>query len=298
MHRCGGVPAPCDGGMPHGIDQAMTTLPSVTCQPDLFDAADEDVSDRVPSVPDGTVPGPPDGCTDDDLISAIPKAGVSNVDALCAEVVARSLAAAVPALEALWKSFTGFGPNRPHRQQLAVIATLAQLESATSHRALRRIVLSRSMPDSLLPVALQAACEALLALPPGFVEPLLAHDETTVRRAAFSLALRSGVAIDGLREGLHDPDDSIRRLAAVALGLRGDDQAREPLIGELSLRPSTEIIEAIAAVWDDDVIVHLGRCGNRHPDLAGDVLGALHDIDTKKALTVAATLQSDAGRSR
>ena len=206
--------------------------------------------------------------TDDDLLAALPRAGLSNVDALCSEVVARSLSAAVPALEALWRNFTGFGPNRPHRQQLAVIDTLARLDGATSQAALRRIVLSRALPVSLLPTALQGAIQARLALPAVFVEPLLVHDETTVRLAAFSLALRSAVSIDGLREGLQDPADGIRRLAGIALGLRGDPQARQTLLRELSRSPSPEVIEAITAVWDDDVIVHLGRCAHRHPHLA------------------------------
>ena len=261
-----------------------------SCQPDLFDARDEDVSDRAPSAS-----APLEDCTDDDLIEAIPMAGVSNVDALCSEVVARSLTAAVPALETLWQRFTGFGPNRPYRQQLAVVDTLARLGGPRSHAALRRIVLSRTLPGSLLPVALQAAIQARLALPARFVEPLLAHDETVVRQTAFSLALRSGVAIDRLREGLQDPTDGIRRLAAIALGLRGDDQARQPLIRELSRSPSTDVVEAITAVWDDDVIVHLGRCGHRHPHLASDVLDALNDIGTARALTVAGNLQAATG---
>lgn len=262
---------------------------TVSHQPDLFDARDEDVSDRDSSA--SSTWAPPKDHTDEELLAAIPMAGLSNVDALCSEVVARSLMAAVPALETLWQRFTGFGPNNPHRQQLAVIDTLARLDGARSHAALRRIVLSRTLPGSLLPVVLQAAIEARLALPARFVEPLLAHDETTVRQAAFSLALLSGVAVDRLREGLHDPVDGIRRLAAVALGLRGDDQARQPLIRELSHTPSTDVVEAVTAVWDDDVIVHLGRCGRRHPHLAGAVLDALHDIGTARALTVADNLK-------
>ena len=271
----------------------MTPPLPVTCQPDLFDARDEDVSDRAPSV--SLAVTPPEDYTDDDLLAAIPKAGLLSIDSLCSEVVARSLVAAVPALEALWKSFTGFGPNKPHRQQLAVIETLARLDGARSLAALRRIVVSRTLPGSLLPVALQADIEARLALPANFVEPLLAHDETTVRQAAFFLAVRSDVAIDRLREGLHDPADGIRRLAAVALGLRGDDQARQPLIRELSRTPSTDVVEAISAVWDDDVIVHLGRCGHRHPHLACTVLDALHDIGTARALTVAGNLKDATG---
>ena len=269
----------------------MTPSLPVNLQLDLFDARDEGVPDRDSSISEPLSAMSPEDYTDDDLLATVSTAGLSNVDALCSEVVARSLMTAVPALETLWQRFIGFGPNKPHRQQLAVIDTLARLDGPRPQAALRRIVLSRTLPGSLLPVALQAAIQARLALPARFVEPLLAHDETTVRRAAFSLAVRSGVAVDRLREGLQDPSDEIRLLAAVALGLRGDAQARLPLIQELLRSPSTDVIEAVTAVWDDDVIVHLGRCGQRHPHLAGAVLEALQDIGTKRALTVAGNLQ-------
>ena len=274
----------------------MTPLPPVSrfppsFQPDLFDARDDDVSGHAPAAPMAEAATPIEDSTDGDLLEALPRAGLSNVDALCSEIVARSLLAAVPALEALWQNFTGFGPNKPHRQQLAVIDTLARLDGATSHAALRRIVLLRTLPGSLLPAALQAAVQAGLALPATFIEPLLVHDETTVRRAAFSLALRSAVSIDRLREGLQDPTEGIRRLAGIALGLRGDSQARRLLLRELSRSPSPEVIDAITVIWDDDVIVHLGRCARRHPHLAGAVLSALHDIGTRRALTVAGNLQ-------
>ncbi len=264
------------------------------CQPDLFDAPGEGLCNQFPSTPPLPVTSL-ETCTDEELLEAIPLATVSHVDALCAEVVARSLMAAVPALEALWKRFIGFGPNRPYRQQEAVIGTLARLDGAPSHAALRRIVLSMTLPGSLLPLALQAAVEAQLALPARFVDPLLAHDETTVRRAAFSLALRSGVAVDLLRVGLRDPADGISRLAAIALGIRGDSEARPTLLRELARSPSSEIIEAVTAVWDDDVIVHLGRCAHRHPHLGRAVHDALHDIATPRALTVAGAIQVASG---
>ncbi len=286
--------------VPSDVDSTMTPSPPFlrcpdpkvpSCQPDLFDARDEDVSDYAPSTSVPSTETPLEDYTDDDLLEAIPMAGLSNVDALCSEVVGRSLLTAVPALETLWRRFTGFGPNKPFRQQLAVINTLARLDGARSHVALRRIVLSRTLPGSLLPMALQAAIQTRLALPAVFIEPLLAHEEITVRHAAFSLALRSAVSIDRLREGLQDPTDGIRRAAGIALGFRGDTKARQTLLQELSRSPTLEVIEAITAVWDEDVIVHLGRCAHYHPHLAGAVFDALHDIGTRRALTVAGNLR-------
>ncbi|MCE2520220.1 MAG: hypothetical protein J4G15_10455 [Alphaproteobacteria bacterium] len=76
-----------------------------------------------------------------------------------------------------------------------------------------------------------------------------------------------------------------------ALGLRGGTEARQTLLRELSHSPSSEIFEAIATVRDDDVIVHLGRCAHRHPPLASAVLEALHDIGSRRTLSVAGNLK-------
>ena len=57
-----------------------------------------------------------DTLSDDDLVELIPNAGPSDVEAVCSEVVSRSLEAAVPALEALWQRFSGFGIEKPLRE--------------------------------------------------------------------------------------------------------------------------------------------------------------------------------------
>ena len=53
----------------------------------------------------------------------------------------------------------------------------------------------------------------------------------------------------------------------------------------------------MAAVWDDDAIVHLGRCARRHPRLAGAVLDALRDIGSPRAEDVARQVETHAGSS-
>ena len=266
-------------------------------QPDLFAERGTVTPRRAPAPMASCAATPVETLTADELLELVPKAGPSNVEAVCAQVVARSLEAAVPALEALWWRFTGFGIERPLREQLAVVDTLARLGRTDARSALRRIVLSKALPASLLPGALQAAAQAGLALPAGFVGPLLGHGDTEVRAAAFALAARADVPADRLREGLFDRSAANRRLAAIALGLRGDARARRPLYDELARSPSTEVIEAVAAVWDDDAIVHLGRCARRHPRLAGAVLDALRDIGSPRAKAVAGNLESAAGSS-
>ena len=247
-------------------------------------------------VPDAMVPpaaAPVETLSDDDLLESVPKAGPSNIEAVCSEIVSRCLAAAVPALEALWRCFAGFGVEKPLREQLAVLQTLARLGGTHARSTLRGIVLSNGLPASLLPAASQAAASTGLALPAAFVGPLLDHEDAAVRGAAFVLAARTEVPADRLREGLFDRSAANRRAAAIALGLRGDASARQPLYDEPARFPSTEVIEAITAVWDDNAIVHLGRCARRHPRFAGAVLDALRDIASPRADTVARHLETN-----
>ena len=285
------VPAPPQPG-PSRLDSEAAPR-----QLDLFAERGRVIPHYVPEPKDSPTAAPVGTLTDDDLIESVPKAGPTNVDAVCSEIVSRSLEAAVPALEALWGRFSGFGTEKPLREQLAVLETLARLGGTDARSTLREIVLSKGLPASLLPAALQAAASAGLALPAEFVDPLLGHEHETVRGAAFVLAARTGVPVDRLREGLSDRSAAIRRLAAIALGLRGDTRARQPLYDELARLPSTELIEAISVIWDDDAIVHLGRCARRHPRLAGAVLDALRDIASPRAVTVACQLEANTGSS-
>lgn len=239
-----------------------------------------------------------DTLSDRELLELVTNARPSDVEAVCSELISRDLEAAVPALEALWRRFSGFGIEKPLREQLAVVDTLARLGGMEARSALRRIVLSKDLPASLLPAALQAAASAGLSLPAPFVDPHLDHGDTVVRGAAFALAALTHVPAARLREGLFDRSAANRLVAAIALGLRGDSRARKPLLDELARAPSTEIIEAVATVWDDDTIVHLGRCARNHPRLAGAVLDALREIESPRADVVAKDVEARVTRSR
>ena len=266
-------------------------------QQDLFAERGGVESRRVARTFASSAAAPVETLTDHELLELSLKAGPSNVEAVCSEIVSRSLEAAVPALEALLRRFTGFGVEKPLREQVAVVDTLARLGGTDARSALRRIVLSKALPASLAPAALQAAAQAGLALPAPFVGSFLAHEDGAVRGAAFALAAKTNVPAERLGEGLFDRSAANRRLAAIALGLRGDARARRPLYDELARSPSTEIVEAIAAVGDDDAIVHLGRCARRHPGLAGAVLDALRDMGSPRAEVVARQLESGSGSS-
>ena len=255
-------------------------------QPDLFDERGRSIAHR-PAAP---VAPAADRLTDGELIAAIPQAGLSTVGPLCDEVVSRSLESAVPALESLWRRFAGFGVGMPLTEQLAVLATLARLGGEPARAGLQRIVLSQGLPASLLPAALRAAADAGLALPAAFVAPLLEHGEVEVREPAFALAAR--VPGHLLREGLRDRSPSIRRSAAIAMGNRGLAEAGPVLIAELARDPSIAVIEALAAIADDDLVVHLGRCAERHPSLAGAVVAALRDMENERAARLARRLEA------
>ena len=267
-------------------------------QPDLFDERGraEPHQSRKP-VASSAASVAVETLTDDELLVLLPEARPSNVEAVCAEIVSRSMEAAVPALEALWQRFTGFGVKKPLREQLAVVDTLARLGGTDARMALSRVVLSRSLPASLLPAAVRAAASAGLALPAPFVSSILGHGDAAVRGDALALAVKARVPAERLCECLLDRSAANRRSAAIALGLRGDPRARQPLLNELERAPSAAIIEALAGVSNDDAIVHLGRCARRHPQVAGAVLDALRDIASPRARVVARHLETGSGSS-
>ena len=264
-------------------------------QPDLFDDHGR-VEAQVASPPSVLPTGPAAAeLTDGELIAMLPQAGRSNVEALSAEVVSRSLAEAVPALEALWHRFSGFGVKVPYPEQRVVLSALARLECEAARAALRAIVLSKELPASLLPAAVLAAEEAGLGLPAAFVAPLLVHEDVAVRKPA--LAVRAGIGSGRLREGLTDPSPAVRRLAAIAMGMRGDAEAMQRLVDELERKPTAEVIEALAAIGDADAIVHLGRCAERHPAFAESVLDALRDMESAKAERLVRRLEASRPRA-
>ena len=133
-------------------------------QLDLFAERGRVISRRAPEPMAPPAAAPVETLSDDDLFESIQKAGPSSIEAVCSEVVSRSLEAAVPALDALWRRFAGFGVETPLREQLAVLDTLARLGGADARSTLREIVLSKGLPASLLPAALQASASAGLAL--------------------------------------------------------------------------------------------------------------------------------------
>ncbi|MCY4427626.1 MAG: HEAT repeat domain-containing protein [Halieaceae bacterium] len=221
--------------------------------------------------------------SNEELLVLLAEANLSNVESLCTEVVNRSLDTAVPALVRLWRRFTGYGMKTPLLEQVSVLKTLAKLESLPAQTALRQIVLSVEVQGALLGPTLAASVDACLNLPEEFIAPLLQHENPYVRESAFQLADRAGITGQVLRDGLADPFSSVRRAAAITLGLRGDTTAKEILLRELRGNPSSRVIEAIAEISDDDMIVHLGRCAMSHPVYAAGIIKILREMENPRA---------------
>ncbi len=240
----------------------------------------------------------PETLSDDDVLDRIPRAGISNVRLLCNLAVERSLGdRAVPALEALWRRFKGFGYGRPEPEQTAVIETLAKFRTERAREALSSIVTTRDLPPPLLPAALSAALSASLNLPADLLRPLLAHADPRVRELAAKLSGFGQPDIGALEACLDDTQPAVRRAAAVVLGQFGYAGARAILLNELQRTPTGEIVEALAAIADDDIVVLLGRCAETHPELAGRIAAELEEMETPRSLQVARRIRSSLAAS-
>lgn len=243
----------------------------------------------------------PETLSDEDILDRIPDAGIADVRLLCSLAVERGLDdRAVPCLEALWRRFTGYGYDRPCPEQTAVIETLARLETAGARQLLTDIATAHDLPPSLLPPALSAALSASLKLPVDFIRPLLTHADPRVRELAARLSEYGQPDIQALDACLNDTQLAVRRAAAVVLGQFGYAGAKATLLIELQRTPTGEIVEALAAIADDEIIVHLSRCAAAHPALAGRIATELEELETALSLRAARRIRNDladAGRA-
>ena len=94
-------------------------------QLDLFSASGIPVAQVLPQQP-ASFPAVTD-LDDDALIAAIPTASLGDCAALTAEAAHRKLADAIPALEALCRSFAGFGIERVVPEQSVALRALGEI---------------------------------------------------------------------------------------------------------------------------------------------------------------------------
>ncbi len=259
-------------------------------QTDLFDAPVTS-HDLQPDVHEVSA-FDPDSLGDDETIAEIAGANLTKAELLCEQVVSRRLEdAAVPALEELWDRFRGFGLNRPCREQVAVLRTLAKIKTERSRALVKRIALGFDLPAVALPYALEAAVACRTRFLQGQIEQWVVDERPIVRALAFSLARWSAPPVWMLEAGTNDPDLSVQKAALITFGKLGYVVVRSGLLSLLARTPDSDVVRAVAAVADEKVIVRLGRCAEEHDWLRSEVLNELRAMDEPMAMKVARRLE-------
>lgn len=225
--------------------------------------------------------------TDAALIAALPHAGMVTAPSLAAEAARRCLAEAVPALERLCRRLTGFGADRVVPEQAAVLEALAAIGGEGARHAVVRLLVERIVQGPTLAIALNAAARLGASLPPPRLTELLRDAQPSVRAGACRCVRSATAHLGLLTELLDDLHGDVASAAAIALGRAGRVEARSALTALLLRQASREVIEALAPIANQEVIVVLGRIARTTPAFRQPVLDVLEQIDDPRAATVA-----------
>lgn len=228
-----------------------------------------------------------DDMADAPLIDAISSSARADVVAAMAEVSRRRLTVAVPALAAVCRRFAGFGIDSPVAEQVAALEALSALGGPEAAASVARTIIRQEVRGPTLAVAISAAARLGAALPPAVIVALLRHDDPGIRADACRCARRDPTVVAALMELMDDLHADVRAGAACALGRLGWTEARQALVRLLEDAPTVGVIEALAGVADDDVVVLLGRVARARPVLADVVLAALDELGSTMAVKVA-----------
>jgi hypothetical protein len=230
------------------------------------------------------------------LVAAIPNASLSDCRALAAEAGRRRLALAVPALDSLCRRFHGFGLERAIPEQTAALAALAAIGGSAAATAVARLIVERVVQGPGLGAGLAAGAELGIGLPGEQVMWLLRDGTPEIRAAACRCARSSPAVVAGLIERLADLDRNVAREAALALGHMGRGEAHPSLLRQLREAPSAAVIDAVAAVADDECLVLLGRLARTRFELREAALAALDSAASPRAAAIAAAIRLSPGR--
>jgi HEAT repeat protein len=230
---------------------------------------------------------------DDDLLAAIPNAGIRESVALVAEAGRRRLTAAIPVLEALCRRFAGFGADRIVPEQAAALDALVMIGGSAAAQTLVRLIANRIVQGPCLLQAVAAAARLGAKFPVDIVVELLRHDDPQVRADASRCTRAWPEAVPLLRDLLDDLHTEVRKAAACALGRMGRTEVRALLVRYLREGPSAELIDAIAPVADDECVILLGRVARAEPHLSDAALDALLSIGQPRAAKIAAALRGN-----
>ena len=234
-------------------------------------------------------PTPPEEMSDGALLAEFPKASVTTVSGLGAELIKRRPLGWQQAAIKLWGRFLGFGGERPTLEQDLVLT----MAITTADRQLLEAILGMGqILPCFEPFLVRAAAASGVAPPTPMVEAGLCNSQADVRCAALGLAVVSGVALDDVYPSLTDPVREVRRAAAVALAEAGEEDARDVLLYEMRVRPSRSLLEALSFVANEDVVIRLGQLARQSPEWVEPVIAVLETIDHPKAGKVIANLMS------
>ena len=232
---------------------------------------------------------------DEALVAAIAGASLVESGPLAGEAARRRLAAAIPALEALCRRFTGFGGERLVPEQVAALTALAEIGGGEAGQAVARLIARRMVQGPTLAIALAAAVRLKLALPAETALPLLGDADPAVRADACRCLPRRPALVPALVALLADRHEPVRTAAACALGRMGRVEARPALHRLLQTAPGAEAIDAAIAVADEACCVSLGRIARSRSTLAAFAREALQAIDDPLAERILAGIERLAG---
>ncbi len=205
---------------------------------------------------------------DQALLAMIPMAGLKEAPALAAEAGRRRLPAAVPALQALCRRFIGFGRERAVPEQWAALEALAAIGGAAAAHATTAMIVERVVEGPNRTRAVEVAARLGARLPVTTLIELMADPDASVRAAACACVGQQLALVPQLLELSHDEASEVRAAAACALGRMGRREALPTLTRLLREDPSAVVIDAVAAVADEDCVILLGRIARTQPDLA------------------------------
>jgi HEAT repeats len=229
---------------------------------------------------------------DEALIAALPDSSFSESSSLVAEAGRRRLVAAVPALATLCRRFAGFGLHRPMPEQTAALQGLAVIGGRDAAQAVAEMIERAVVRRPTLKVAVRAAAQLRVTLSVDTQESLLRHSDPDIRADACRCARPSTELIAIMVDLLGDPDPTVARSAACALGRMGRIEARPLLKSLLRKAPTEDVIDAVSSVADEECIVLLGRVARALPRLVELALTALESIDDPRAAAIAAGIRS------
>lgn len=223
------------------------------------------------------------GLDDPALVAMIPMARLQQARALAAEAGRRRLPAAVPALLALGRRFIGFGRERGVVEQEVALEALAAIGGAAAAQGVASMIVGRVVDGPNRAHAVGVAARLGARLPAATLLELLADPDAGMRAAACACAGQHLALVPRLLELGQDESGEARAAAACALGRMGRREALPELTRLLREDPSAPVIDAVAAIADEDCIILLARIARTRPHLAESALDNLAAIDHPRA---------------